>query len=147
MSFQKTAAFVPSLSYEISRTKAVGFVLSRDFTVGQFCSITQSQWRWALFCHELSEDGWFCSFALLLEFEDKGLRFCSVMRSQWRSALFCHELSKDSCFCSFSLLYKISMTKAVGFVWLIDLSGFWLCSVMSFQKTAGFVPSLSYEIS
>ncbi|MFR7015314.1 hypothetical protein ACLVP5_11195, partial [Streptococcus pneumoniae] len=46
MSFQKTAAFVPSLSYGISKRKAVGFVLSQDFTVGRFCRVTQSQWWW-----------------------------------------------------------------------------------------------------
>ena len=37
MSFQKMAAFIPVLSNEISKTEAVGFVSSQDFTDGQLC--------------------------------------------------------------------------------------------------------------
>ena len=80
MSFQKTAGFVYLLYYEIAKTKAVGFVPLRDLSGSHFWSVPRSQWLSALFCHELSKDCRFCSFALLRDFEDKGGRFCSVTR-------------------------------------------------------------------
>ena len=75
MTFQKTASFVSSLSHEVSKPKAVGFFPSRDFTDRLFYSVTSSQWRLALFCREVYVR--YCSFDLLLDFEDNRGRYGS----------------------------------------------------------------------
>ena len=157
--------------FKDNRVRYGSYAFSWDFKDkgGQFCSVTRFHWWPVLIGYAISVA---VGFVLSWAFKRRlvlFLRSLTRFRRQRMSVLFGYEISVAFGFvlswafkrrlvlfiCSITRLrrqrpsvlfrYEISVAAISGR--FQDLSGFRLCSVMSFQKTAGFVPSLSPDIS